>query len=216
MAGNITAFEPQKRAKGRINVYLDGVFAFGLAELVAARLRVGMWLSDAEIAALQLADEAARAHERALHYLSYRPRSEAELRRYLLEHDFSETAVADVLQRLSRAGLVDDAAFARYWVENRTQFRPKGRRVLVQELRQKGIASQVIEQALADYDEPAAAAQVAAAQARRLAHLPPDLFHRRLWARLARRGFASDTIQEVLATPPFSDAHTEESEESLI
>lgn len=216
MAGNITALEPQKRSKDRISVYLDDMFAFGLAVLVAAHLRVGMWLSDAEIEALRDADEFERARERALNYLSYRPRSAAELERYLLKHSFSETAVADVLHRLSEVGLVDDEAFARYWVENRARFRPKGKRVLVQELRQKGIASRVIEEALADYDETAAAERVAEAQARRLSNLPPNLFHRRLWARMARRGFSSDIIREVLATQSFSYAHTEESEESLI
>ena len=208
MAGSITSLEPQKRSKDRINVYLDDVFAFGLAVLIAARLHVGMWLSDVEIEALRTADEAERAHERALNFLSYRPRSEAELRHYLLEHDFSEMTVDDVLYRLSRVDLVDDDAFARYWVENRAQFRPKGKRILVQELRQKGIASCAIESALADYDERAAAEQVAVEQARRLSNLPPDLFRRRLWERMARRGFSSDIIREILATQPFSDANT--------
>lgn len=204
MAGTITSLEPQKRAKDRINVYLDDVFAFGIAALLAMRLHIGMWLSDAEIEKLCAADEAERAHERALNYLSYRPRSEAELQRNLLEHEFSEATVADVLSRLSSVGLVDDEAFARYWVENRARFRPKGKRALVQELRQKGIASNVIERVLDDYDEATAARHVAEEQARRLSNLPPDLFRRRMWERMARRGFSSDVIRELLATLPFS------------
>ena len=217
MAGRITALEPQKRSRDRVNVYLDDVFAFGLAALIAANLRVGMTLTDDKIAALRLADEVERAHEEALNYLSYRPRSEAELQSHLLKSDFAEATVADVLDRLREVGLVDDDAFARYWVENRARFRPRGKRMLVQELRQKDIASSVIETTLTQYDEVAAAQQVAAEQARRLAHLPPDLFRRRLWDRLMRRGFSPDIIQEVLATQPFfQQLDTEESEEQWI
>jgi regulatory protein len=217
MAGRITALEPQKRSRDRVNVYLDDVFAFGLAALIAANLRVGMTLTDDKIVALRLADEVERAHEKALNYLSYRPRSEAELQSYLLKSDFAEATVADVLDRLREVGLVDDDAFARYWVENRARFRPRGKRMLVQELRQKDIASSVIETTLTQYDEVAAAQQVAAEQARRLAHLPPDLFRRRLWDRMMRRGFSPDIIQEVLATQPFfQQLDTEESEEQWI
>lgn len=213
MAGRITALEPQKRSGDRVNVYLDDVFAFGLAVLLAANLRVGMTLTDDEIAALRLADEVERAREKALNYLSYRPRSEAELRSHLLESGFAEATVTAVLDRLREVGLVDDEAFARYWADNRARFRPRGKRMLVQELRQKDVASSTIETTLAEYDEVAAAEQVAAEQARRLAHLPPDQFRRRLWDRLIRRGFSPDIIQEVLATQPFFQLDTEESEE---
>jgi regulatory protein len=213
MAGSITALEPQKRSSDRINVYLDDVFAFGLAVLVAANLRVGMILTDDKIAALRLADEMERAREKALNYLSFRPRSEAELQSYLLESDFAEATVAEVLHRLREVGLVDDDAFARYWVDNRARFRPRGKRMLVQELRQKDVASDVIETTLAEYDEVVAAQHVAEEQARRLAHLPPDVSRRRLWDRMMRRGFSPDIIQEVLATQPFFHLDSEESEE---
>jgi len=215
MAGSITALEPQKRSRDRVNVYLNDVFAFGLAALAAANLRVGMTLTDDEIAALRLADEVERAREKALNYLSYRPRSEAELQSHLLKSDFAETTVDEVLCRLREVGLVDDEAFARYWVDNRARFRPRGKRMLVQELRQKGVASNVIETALAEYDEVAAAQHVAEEQARRLAHLPPEVFRRRFWDRLMRRGFSPDIIQELLATQPFFHLDTEESEEHL-
>ncbi len=213
MAGRITALEPQKHSSDRVNVYLDDVFAFGLALLLASSLRVGMALTDDEIAALRLADEVERAREKALSYLSFRPRSEAELRNYLLESDFSAATVAEVLERFRGVGLVDDEAFARFWADNRARFRPRGKRMLVQELRQKDVASGVIETTLAEYDEVAAAQQVAEEQARRLAHLPPDQFRRRLWDRMLRRGFSPDIIQEILATQPFFQLDTEESEE---
>lgn len=198
MAGRITALEPQKRSKDRVNLYLDGEFAFGLASFVAVDLRIGSQLTDAEIAELKAADGLERAHNRALDYLSYRPRSESEVRYYLLDKDFTEDVVEREVARLSRAGLVDDAAFARYWCENRARFRPRGKRMLQYELRQKGVASRAIDGALEDYDEVKAVRKVAHEQARRLTHLDPETFHRRLYGRLARRGFSSYLIREIL------------------
>lgn len=198
MAGRITALEPQKRSRDRVNVYLDGEFAFGLADFVAANLEVGSQLSDEAIAKLRAADGVERAHSRALDYLSYRPRSEAEVRAHLLDKDIAEDVVEEVLGRLTGAGLVDDAEFARYWCENRARFRPRGTRMLQYELRQKGVDSRAIEEALEDYDETTAVEKVAREQARRLQHLPPDTFRRRLYGRLARRGFSSALIQEAL------------------
>jgi len=211
MAGTITHLEPQKRAKLRVNVYLNEQFAFGLAAIHAVDLRIGTWLSDEDIATLKVADEVERAREYALNYLSYRPRSMAELERHLLEHDFLSDTVADVLERLQRVGLMDDIAFAQYWGNNRTEFRPRGRRALVHELRQKGVAAQDIEIALDGYDELAAAQTVAEEQGRRLKHLPPDVFRRRLTQRMARRGFSYGLIQDVLSTYTFpNSADTDE------
>ncbi len=213
MAGQITALEPQKHSKTRVNVYLDGEFAFGLAEIEAARLRVGQYLSEADMAALRTGDEIARAHEKALDYLSYRPRSEAELTRALRQREFPEPVIAEVVERLKRVELVDDVAFARFWVENREQFRPRGQRALAQELRDKGISRVTIETVLSDFDEAAAAAKIATEQARRLAHLPLEKFQRQLSGRLARRGFSYDLIQELVTRFSSPDSHTDEDKE---
>lgn len=213
MTGRITALEPQQRSRDRVNVYLDGEFAFGLALSAALHLQVGDELTETDVAALRTADEVERAREKALGYLSYRPRSEAEVRRYLAERDFAVQTVDEVVERLCQVGLLDDMAFARFWVENRNRFRPRGARALVQELRQHGIAPEVIESALGDYDAEAVGAAYAREQARRLAHLPPEQFRRRLTERLARRGFAYDLIQDLLAryaSPDFTILETEE------
>jgi regulatory protein len=212
MAQRITALEPQKRSKDRVNVYLDGTFAFGLAMIEATRLHVGDVLTDEDVAALKAADEIERARDKALNYLSYRPRSEAEVRRYLSKREFSEVVVEEVIAYLTEIDLVDDEAFARFWVENRTRCRPRGRRGLVYELRQKGVSSVAIESALVDYDEEAAAWRVAEEQARRLTHVSPDQFKRRLRGRLARRGFPYSLIREILATYTSPDYNFGESE----
>lgn len=198
MTKRITALEPQQRAKDRINVYLDGEFAFGLQRSTALQLYVGAELTESEIAALRMADEVERAREKALGFLAYRPRSEAEVRRYLVRREFSAQTVDEVITRLSQVGLIDDVAFARFWIENRVQFRPRGARALAQELRQHGISQAIIEEVLPNFDVTAAGEAFAREQARRLAHLPPEQLRQRLAARLARRGFAYDFIQELL------------------
>jgi regulatory protein len=198
MAGTITALRFQKRNKNRVNVHLDGQFAFGLAAIAAVRLRVGQTLSDEEIARLQRQDGIERAYERALNFLSYRPRSEAEVRRNLHKKNVEDEVVETVVERLTRAGLLDDREFARYWVENRLQFNPRGARALRQELRQRGVSTSIITDTLAGLNEEAAARKAASAGARRLAHLEPRDFRRRLWAYLARRGFSYTVIETLV------------------
>jgi regulatory protein len=220
MAGKITELRFQKRHKDRVNVYLDGRFAFGLAAIEAARLKVGQELSDVDIARLQKQDEIERAYERALNFLSYRPRSEAEVRRNLRGKDVEEQVIKVVVERLTRAGLLDDREFARYWVENRVQFKPRGARALRQELWKKGVPDAVVAETLESFDEEAAARRVAQAGARRMAHLDPRDFCRKLSAYMARRGFSyaviKPLIEEMLEmTRCESSLDTGESGESL-
>lgn len=220
MARKITELRFQKRNKDRVNVYLDGRFAFGLAAIEAAHLRVGQELSDADIARLQKKDEIERAYERALNFLSYRPRSEAEVRRNLRGKDVEEQVIEGVVERLTQAGLLDDREFARYWVENRVQFKPRGARALRQELWEKGIPDAVVAETLEGFDEEDAARRVAETGARRMAHLAPRDFRRKLSAYMARRGFSYAVIQplieEMLETVSCeSSLDTEESGGSL-
>jgi len=196
--GRITALTFQKRNPERVNVYLEERFAFGLAAVEAAQLRVGQFLSAQEVIELQGRDTKERAYERALNLLSYRPRSIAELSRRLRQAGFPPSAVETALARLERVGLVDDRVFTRYWVENREEFRPRGHRMLRWELRQKGVPDQIIDEMLAPLDEAASASRLARRRAPRLRHLDEVAFHRRLSAYLARRGFPYTTIADVV------------------
>jgi regulatory protein len=198
MAGMITALRFQKRNPDRVNVYLDERFAFGLAAIEAASLRVGQTLSDEDIARLQEKDDVERAYERALNFLSYRPRSEAEVRRNLRDKDMADEVIKTVIERLTQAGLLNDGEFARYWMENRFEFNPRGARALRHELREKGVSDSVITETLAEFDDEAAARKIAESEARRLAHLEPADFRRRLRAYLARRGFSYAVIESLV------------------
>lgn len=198
MAREITALKIQKHNKDRVNVYLDGAFGFGLAAVEAVRLRVGQKLSADEITELQMKDDVDRAYERALNYLSYRPRSEAEVRRNLRKKDVEDRAIDVVIGRLTQAGLLDDREFARYWVNNRARFNPRGLRGLRFELRRKGVSSQIVDDALGAYDVQAAARKAADAGARRLSQEAPRDFRRKLGAYMARRGFSYARIKPLV------------------
>ncbi len=197
MGGTITALRVQRRNPDRVNVYLDGEFAFGLQAIVAAKLRVGQHLSDAEIEALRGQDAVERAYERALRFLSHRPRSTAEVRRNLRRKGVSSAVIDAVVERLTRAGLLDDTAFARYWIEQRETFRPRSVAALRHELLQKGVAREVIEETLQALDEEDSAYRAAKKQASRYRHLDRATFFRRMAGYLQRRGFHYEVVREV-------------------
>ncbi len=125
LARRVTALKFQKRTQERVNVYLDEEYAFALPALEAARLKVGQSLTDAEVAALRDTDSEQKAVDRALNFIGYRPRSRKEIERNLERAGIDEALIEKVIERLQRQGYVDDEAFARYWVENREQFRPR-------------------------------------------------------------------------------------------
>ncbi len=111
--GKITALKVQKRNSNRVNVYLDNEFAFGLARIIAAWLHLGQELSADKIASLQSQDAGEVAYQKALHFISYRPRSEVEVRNKLAENGAEPQIIETVMARLQTAQLVGDEQFAR-------------------------------------------------------------------------------------------------------
>jgi regulatory protein len=198
MAGTITELRFQQRNKERVNIYLDGEYAFGLDAVEAARLHKGQVLSEAEIAELKAQDERNRAFDRAVQFLSYRPRSRVEVERYLRGKSIDEVVRDDVIARLERAKYLDDEAFARFWLENRERFRPRGERALRYELRQKGVSDEIITQVLNDLDDEASAWRAVEGRLFRWAHLPDDEFRQKVVGYLSRRGFDYNTISLTL------------------
>lgn len=201
MSGRITALKAQKRNVQRVSVYLDGEYAFGLTRITAAWLAVGQELSDEKIAQLRADDASESAYQQALRLLDKRPRSESEVRRNLVQHGISDDVIQEVLQRLKRSGLVNDAQFASLWVENRREFRPRSRKALAYEMRQKGISRDAIDQALheiSEQDEEEFAYQAAGKQARKYTNLDWPEFRQKMAGFLARRGFNYETSAAAL------------------
>ncbi len=200
MTGRITAIEPQQKNPQRVNVYLDGAFAFGLARITAGWMKVGQELSDEKIAALQDNDAHELTYQKALHFLSYRPRSSFEVRQNLLKRGTPPPLVEETVNRLQSAGLVNDQEFARAWVENRNTFRPRSKSALRMELRRKGLSDETIQTVLDEQvDEESLANQAARKYASRLAGMDWPDFRQKLSGFLARRGFSYTTISPVVS-----------------
>jgi regulatory protein len=186
----ITAITVQKNSPNRVNIYLDGEFAFGLARITAAWLKTGDELSDEKIAKLKDEDSRERAYQQAMLFLGYRARSEKEIRQNLKKHEYSEGVIEETLERLRKAGLANDNEFARAWVENRNTFRPRSKKALAIELRQKGLDDEAIQASLSTVDEDALAYETSLKRAARLKGLERSEFRKKLSEFLIRRGFS--------------------------
>mgnify|MGYP003681940546 CR=1 FL=1 len=124
----ITSIEPQRRRKWRVNVFLEGEFAFSLSAELAQRegLHPGMTLPQYGIDGLLRESEAEVCCEAAIRYLSYRPRSESEMKDRLERRGFERETIEAVISTLKERGLLDDRSFARFWREDRERFSPRG------------------------------------------------------------------------------------------
>jgi regulatory protein len=205
----ITALEVQKKNPNRVNLHLDGEFAFGLARITAAWLKVGDVLSDERIAELQNEDAREKAMQQALLFLSYRARSEKEIRQNLKKHEYPEDAIEYTLNRLRENRLANDNEFAQAWVENRSTFRPRSRRALTMELRQKGLDEETVKNAVSNIDEEALAYETARKRAPRFLGLEWSEFRKKLSDHLARRGFPYSVVTSVV-TKVWNETHTEQ------
>jgi len=153
MAGTITKLGIQKKNKERVNVFLDEKYAFAVTLTVALELKKGQFVSDAEIERFKQQDDRHKAYDRALFYLGFRARSRSEVESYLRKKEYTPGVIAEVVTRLVEEKYLNDDEFAQTWVSNREQLKPKSRRALQYELRQKGVSDSAIENALSELDE---------------------------------------------------------------
>jgi len=192
----ITALSVQKHNHNRVNVYLDDEFAFGLTRIVAAWLQIGMELNEEKINDLKARDERESAYQRALNWIDYRPHTATEIQQKLEHQAVSPETILYVMDRLNHSDLVNDAAFAQNWVENRAALRPRSRRALAFELRKRGIQSEIIDQSIATVDDNELAYQAAQRQSHKLSHLEWKDFRQKMLRHLAQRGFNYETSSE--------------------
>jgi regulatory protein len=171
---------------------------------------VGQRISEDRLKEIARAETLAKARDRAFLLLSYRPRTEHEIRSRLARADYEEDVVDEVVAKLYELDFLDDKAFAARFVEDRMASRPSGRRALTWELRQKGLDAETVADAAATVDDASEReGAMAAARSRlgRLAGADRREARRKMTAFLQRRGFAWDTIHGVLDDIlPFEDA----------
>lgn len=144
------------------------------------------------------------AYDAAVRFLGPRPRSIAEIHRHLRSKRFDDTAIDQAIDQLRAQRYLDDEAFARYWVEQRDQHRPRGERAIVSELIQKGVSRDVIDLAIGEREPDADVKRAREAIRRPITRwltLSEVDRKRRIHQYLAQRGFSYDVIEEVIARP---------------
>ena len=203
--GTVTRVAQQKKDPERASVYIDDEFAFGLAIdlVVEAGLRKGRALSADEQRALLVRQETFAAKASALRGLDHKARTVDEVRRSLQRKGFADDVVEDTVAALERAGMVDDAAYARAFVQSRFEARGYGPARLRQDLQKKGVARRTIDEALealTDAEDMEAEAREQAAKKWRTLSAEEDLRKRKKKTMdyLVRRGFGFGTARDAV------------------
>ncbi|HVP36889.1 MAG TPA: RecX family transcriptional regulator [Terriglobales bacterium] len=201
----ITKIEPQKKNPKRRSVFIDERFAFGLDEEIVYRynLKVGQELEQKEIDKIIESETKKEAKDTALGFLSYRMRSEKEVRDKLKKKEFAQNLIDEVIKDLKRVNLVDDHEFASAFVRDRISNSPRGKILLKQELWKKGIKKEIIEKALKEFfkdedEELVLAKELLQKRKKRYVGLDENVAKRRLMSFLLRRGFSYDIVKQVL------------------
>jgi regulatory protein len=202
----ITALQPQTKDPERLNLFVDGQFLMGINALIALqmRLKVGQELTQEQVEQLRQEEALQQAIARALNYLSFRPRSREEVKRYLQRKETPPELVDRVLERLEQLDLINDQTFAEFWIESRTGSNPKGAQAIKSELRQKGVTREVVDEMVNDEQDEERAHQAARKKALSLvgqSGMDFKTFRLRLGSFLQRRGFsyeiATRTVREL-------------------
>jgi regulatory protein len=144
-------------------------------------------------------DDYRACYEAALHYIEYRPRSEAEVRRHLqYKRKFLEESVSRAVVKLKELKLIDDRAFSAIWARDRIEHRHKSSLMIRRELMQKGVDAGTIESVTADIDDDANALRAGMKKAKLLSNLEYPEFYKRLASYLSRKGYGAELVQRVV------------------
>lgn len=188
----------------RVSVYVDGAFAFGIHQnvLLQFELHAGRHLDVDEQIEIMAAERKRAARAKALDYLSYKPRTAAEVRRKLARSGFDEVVADDAVARMRDLGYVDDAGYAHDYARERFRHKGHGPRRIAYDLRRRGVARHHIETALDDLRQEVdllqSARELARKRWKRLAREDdPYKRRRKLSGYLRRRGYSFDVIRRV-------------------
>lgn len=199
----VTKISQQKRSSNRFNVYLDNEYAFGISEdvYVTYQLYKGKELTAEQIETIKQADDVQQAYIIAINYLSYRMRTETEIRTHLRKKDLVHDVIERAIEQLYQEELLDDSIFAETFVRDRINRSTKGPKVIRQELAQKGIDKGIIDEALRTYTRDKQmdkAFKLGEKEAQKSSRHPVNRRKDQMKSRLLRRGFTHDVIHEVV------------------
>ena len=199
----VTKIETQKRNPKRRSVYIDGEFAFGLDEevLYKSGLKKGESLTQHRIEEITEEERKKEAKDVALKFLSFRRRTEKQVREKLQKRGFDERTIDATIDKLKEFDLINDLEFAFSWVKDRLAYKPRGKKLLKQELWKKGIRKDIIERVTEELcqDEDKSASDLVEKIKKRYRNLDPQVAKRRMYNLLLRRGFSYETTKNALS-----------------
>ena len=196
----ITRLASGRKNPNRVNLYLDGKFAFSLSldEVVKNSLKKNLDLTPVQINALRQTDDFHRVYAKILNFISYRPRSEFEICSRL--HQYQSNDIEGIIALLTDQGYLNDLVFAQWFVASRLTHKTRSPRALRAELARKGIAREIIDQALTRAEDPRDT--IKRILSKKLGTTGPLAVSARqkIFAYLLRQGFGWEMVKEVVKT----------------
>lgn len=210
----VTKIQAQKR-KGRYNVFLDGKYAFPVAEatLIEFRLMNGTELDDLQIKQIQDSENINKAYGDAVNYLSYQLRTKKEIKDYLYKKEYHRDAVDTVIGKLEDLHYLDDAAYAKSYINTQLRTTANGPKIMEQKMVQKGVPNNIIQDKLAEIDEDILlenAVEFAKKQARKQKRASFQQMLTKIRQSLYQKGFGNEIIEEAIKS---LDLEADEDEE---
>ena len=222
MKQKITDIQASPELSSHQQLFLNGApfLVIHAALIEKFGLRIGLEIEAETIAKIIAADEVMRAKNHALRLLReakdnasadapadsrppLKPKiyTKSEMARHLEREGFSADAIETSIAELIRSGHIRDRKYAENWIVRRQKSNPRGKTLLKHELVDKGIDKETAEQVIATIeteDETKVALQIAQKRVKQYKRLPIHVAKRRLHGFLARRGFGSDVVRQVL------------------
>lgn len=200
----VTKIQAQKR-KGRYNIYLDGKYAFPVAEntLIEFRLMNDVELTDAQIKEIQDRENVNKAYGDAVNYLSYQLRTEKEIKEYLYKKEYHKDAVEDVIKKLQDLRYLDDSSYATSFINTQLRTTANGPRIIEQKLAQKGVPKTIIQDKMFEINQDILlenATDFAKKQARKQKRASFSQMLTKIRQSLYQKGFDKETIEEAIKT----------------
>lgn len=202
-SGSITKIERQQKNKKRYSIYINEEYSFSVHEdvLISNSISKGDEIDGEGLKHILKEEEKKKCERTGLHYLSFRPRTELEMVRHLKTKEYDEDMIDELTKEWIKLGYLDDQAFAKQWVEERVRYKKKGRLLLREELKQKGISTKIIHEVLDHIDqkeEYKACLELAQKKIKTLDNLAEQKEKYKLYSYLQRRGYTYEIIQSVL------------------
>jgi regulatory protein len=194
----ITAILPQKKDKERCSIYIDGQFYCGMAleTVILNRLKAGQSVDLARLDELQFESEKTTALDKAMKHLSASMKTQKEITDFLKRKGYVESVVDYVIEKLQSYGFVDDAEYARQYVQNAEK--NKGKKLVSLELQRKGVAADQAEKAVGGMQGESEAAWRVLSKYMRGKEISRETLYKAL-RYLIGKGFDYDTAKEVLS-----------------